>query len=284
MDNKSKKSNSRKKKIWLLYALMGICIVAVIVFAVLLGTDLYTNWQSQSYYSNLSDGIETRPRPTGGPRPTQGATDSGDDTGEEAPDVQEIIWEPYVDFEALNERFPGVVGWIKLDGTPIDYPIMQYTDNDFFLDRLPDGTSHRSGSIFLDYSNNPDFSDRVIALYGHAMRTQDMFGSLKNFREQKFYEEHPVAHIYTPTADYELVLIAGYRVPASEPPPFTFGDDEAFLRHIESIKRRSSENYFVSDVEVGPDDRIVNLCTCTYEFENARLIIVGKLVVISEPH
>ena len=279
MDNNSKR---KKKKGWLLYILLALSIAAAIVFAVLLGIELYTNWQSQSFYNDMTDGIETRPRPTGNPKPTPdnagGSGDNGDDTSVGEPDIPEDAWEPYMDFEALRERYPGIVGWIKIEGTVIDYPIMQWTDNSFFLDHLPDGTSHRSGSIFLDYRNSPDFSDKSSAIYGHAMRTQDMFGSLKNFREQEFYESHRVAHIYTPEKDYELVLIAGYRVPADEPPPFTFRDGEDFLNHIENTKRLSREYYFVSDVEVGPDDRIVNLCTCTYEFENARLIIVGKLV------
>ena len=278
-NNMENKSKPKKKRAWLLYIMLTISIAAVAVFGVLLGIELYTNWQSQSFYSDLSTGIETRPQGPDRPRPTPSpVAEGGGDAGAGAPDpgLEEAAFEPFMDFEALGERFPGIVGWIKLDGTAIDYPIMHWTDNDYFLGRLPDGTVHRSGSIFLDYRNSPDLLDKSILLYGHASRTQEMFGSLRNFRGQEFYEAHPIVYIYTPTMDYELVLIAGYLVDSgTETPPMSFRDDEAFLKHIGDIKRRS---FFKSGVDVGPDDRIVSLCTCAYDFDNARLIIVGKLV------
>ena len=282
-----KKPNLRRKKNWLLYALLGVSIAAVVTFSVLLGIELYTNWQSQQFYSDLSSGIETRPRAPGYSRPPESAPPStptpSPENGEEPeveddPIEEEFVWEPYVDFEALSEMFPGIVGWIKLDGTAIDYPIMQGSNNSFYLGHLPDGTSHRSGSIFLDYRSSPDFSDKSSLIYGHESRTQDMFGSLKNYREQEFYETHPVIYIYTPERDYELVLIAGYLVDSgvdAEIPPLGFRNDEAFLSHIQNIRRRS---FFRSDVEVGPDDRIVSLATCAYDYTNARWIIVGILV------
>ena len=280
--DKKDKRNKKNKKAWPLYALLAASIVAVAIFSVLLGRELYTNWQSQSFYSELSSDIETRPQATAAPRPSPtpggtGAEDAG--SGDSAPDEQEdAAFVPYMDFEALGEKFPGVVGWIKLEGTAIDYPIMHWTDNDYFLGHLPDGTSHRSGSIFLDYRNSPDFMDKSILIYGHASRTQEMFGSLKNYRGQEYYDAHPHAYIYTPERDYALLFIAGYLVDSgTETPPMSFKDEEAFLKHIDDIKRRS---FFRSDVVVGPDDRIVNLCTCAYDFDNARLILVGKLVEI----
>jgi len=201
---------------------------------------------------------------------------NGDDIDGEGTDVPEEVWEPYMDFRALSEGFSGIVGWIKLEGTAIDYPIMQWTNNSYFLSRLPDGTSHRSGSVFLDYRNNADFSDKGNSIYAHESKTQDMFGSLKNYRRQEFYEEHPTVYIYTPVKDYELVLIAGYLVDSGvEIPPLGFKDEDAFFSHIDNIKSRS---FFKSDVSVGPDDRLVNLCTCAYDYTNARWIIVGKLV------
>jgi len=273
----------KNRKARLLYVLLVASIVAVAIFAVLLGRELYTNWQSRSFYSDLTADIEKRPHDTGHPRPSPSPSGAGDgeDAGageQETDEPEEAAWTPYMDFVALGEKFPGAVGWIKLEGTAIDYPIMHWTDNDYFLGHLPDGTSHRSGSIFLDYRNSPDFSDKSILIYGHASRTQEMFGSLKNYRGQDYYDTHPAAYIYTPDRDYALFFVAGYLVDSgTETPPMSFKDDEDFLKHIENIKRRS---FFESEIEVGPNDRIVNLCTCAYDFDNARLILVGKLVEI----
>jgi len=283
---KEQKTNKKKKTNWLLYVLLIISAASVLTFGVLLGIELYTNWQSQSYYSNLSSGIETRPREPGYSRPPSttsppgGNADTGQAGGQNEPNEpgDTFVWEPYVDFEALRESYPGIVGWIKLEGTQIDYPVMQAENNWYYLGRLPDGTSHRSGSVFLDYRSSPDFSDKSMLIYGHYSRTHDMFGALEDYRKKGFYEEHPVIYIYTPERDYEMVLIAGYLVDSgvgAEVPPLRFKDDDTFLSHIEKIKRLS---FFTSGVEVGPDDRIVSLATCAYDFTNARLIIVGKLI------
>jgi len=272
-----KKKMKKKNKIILLYVLLGVCVTAFLVFGGWLGYELYMDRQSQQYYTTLSGGVETRPREPGysKPAPSTPTQTPGEEDDTEEPE-EEFVWEPYVDFAALNDVYPGIVAWIKLEGTPLDYPIMQTDNNYFFLSHLPDGTKHRSGSVFLDYRNSPDFSDKNSCLYGHWSRSDDMFGVLKNYRNQAFFDENPVIHIYTPEADFELVLFAGYLVDSGvEQPTIKFRDDEHFMGYIKDKTRRS---FFKSDVEVTADDRIVSLCTCAYDYTNARFIVVGKLV------
>jgi len=271
----------RKRQGVYLYILLGICLAAVLVFGGWLGYELFTDWQSSSYYSALAADVETRPRSPGDrpPRPVAPPSGGGyenETNGDEYPEYVEDPWVPYVDFEVLSERFPGIVGWIRLDGTQLDYPIVQGTDNNFYLGHLPDRTRHRSGSIFMDFRNEPDFSDRNTLIYGHMSRTDDMFGALKHYRTQAFFDQNPVMYIHTPETDFQLVIFAGYIVDSGvESPTIRFRDDESFEEYIASIRRRSE---FRSDVEVTAQDRIVSLCTCQYDFDNARLVIVGKLV------
>ena len=260
----------------MLNIMLGVCIAAFLIFGGWLGYELYMDWQSQQYYTTLSAGIEVRPREPGYSKPPTPSAPPSEGEVVDEPEEEEIVWVPYVDFVALAERYPGVIGWIKLDGTALDYPIMQTDNNWYYLGYLPDGTKHRSGSVFMDHRNAPDFSDRNTMLYGHESRTEDMFGVLKNFRKQEFFEANPVMYIYTPEGDFQLALLAGYLVDSGvEQPTRVFRDDEHFLRYITDIKRRS---FFKSDVEVSVDDRIVSLCTCAYDYTNARLIIVGKLI------
>jgi len=303
-DNKKKSEKQR----W--YVVLGVSTAAFLVFGGLLGLELFLGWQSQSYYAALVDGIETRtrapsnpvPMPTVPPMLSPGEEDGGngaycsdcgidcqltsDKAGVfsdrcvrerfEEPAYDEEEWVPYVDFEALGEEFPGIVGWIRLEGSLIDYPLMQWTDNDYFLRHLPDGTRHRSGSIFLDFRNSQDFSDINTLLYGHETSTEDMFGALKNYRRQEFYDSNTFMQIYTPQGDYQLAIFAAYLVDSGhESPPLSFLDDEAFASHIADIRQRS---FFTSGVEVDAGDRIVSLCTCAYDFANARLVVVGKLM------
>ena len=259
----------------ILRVILAVCILAVVVFAAALVRELLIDRQSQSFYSDLTAGIEKRPQENEpGQTGAEPPRDSGNDDSPVTRPGDE--WVPYVDFGALNAKYPGTVGWLRLEGTFLDYPVMQYTDNVYFLAHLPDGTEHRSGSIFLDYRNSGDFSDKSILIYGHESRTQEMFAILKSYREQVFYEANPVIYLHTPQNDYRIVLFAGYLADSQrEQPPLYFDDDESFLEYIGHLRGMS---FFNSSVEVKAEDRIVSLVTCAYDFNDARLVIAGVLV------
>jgi len=258
---------NKKKKA--LFVILGVCILAVVFFTTMIVRELLIDRQSQTFFDNLAAEVERRPDSPG----TGGAQHGLGQTGET--DTTEA-WLPYVDFDSLRHVLPGIVGWIKLDASPIDYPVMQYSDNDYFLERLPDGTQHRNGSIYLDYRNNSDFSDKSILIYGHETREGVMFGVLKNYRDQDFYEANPIINLHSPEKDFKIILFAGHVAHSiRDHPPLQFQSDEEFLAYIEHIKRNS---VFRSDVEVSANDRIVSLVTCTYDFDDARLIIVGKIL------
>jgi len=261
----------RKKQI-ILRVILAVSIIAAVIFATALVRELYIDRQSRSYYLGMLAGIETRPCEPGY-QETEEPVETGQPQQSDDPVNQ---WIPYVDFNTLNDTYPGIVAWIKLEGSMIDYPVMQYTDNVYFLSHLPDGTQHRNGSIFLDYRNNSDFSDRSILIYGHELRTQDMFAALKNYRDQEFFDANPILYLYTPQQDYTIVLFAGHLAHSGrDHPPLIFPDDEMFLSYIEELKKVS---LFNSDVTVTADDTIVSLCTCAYDFDEARLVLTGILV------
>ena len=288
MDNNT---NSSRKKIRFLYFVFGVSLAAIIFCAAGLALELYTKGQGQAYYAALSMAQNTD-------RYNNTTNNMANNITTEMPDVNNIIgtaiyevtpvvfeetpYVPYVphvpsvDFDPLKEMFPDIVAWISSPGTVIDYPVMQANDNCFYLSRLPDGTHNKMGSIFLDYRNSADFSDSNILIYGHDMNSGDMFGTLRNYANQSFYEEHYRMFIYTPERDYELILFAGYILDSSvETPPMGFRSEEAFDDYIADIKQRS---IFISDVTASYGDRLVFLCTCTGRTRDERLIIVGKLV------
>jgi len=295
VQNESKRKTYKRKKI-LLYTLLALSITGVVVCVAGLGYELYTSWHSQRYYASMASDIESRPRdfsdidladlqastaPSGmSPDPAGAPGTSGGSGGSFSGSysTENLAWQPYIDFEEEGVSYPGLSAWIRLESTLLDYPVMKWTNNSYFLGHLPDGSKNRSGSVFLDYRNNTDFTDKNTLIYGHESRIGEMFGSLKNFRRQAFYDENPIIYIFTPDKDYALVLFSAYLLDSGvETPPMKFRNDAAFENHIKDIKRRS---FFRADVEVGVDDKIVSLCTCAYDYTNARLIVVGKLVVI----
>ena len=187
-----------------------------------------------------------------------------------------------MDFSSLQEINPEIIGWIRGEGTGIDYPVMQTDNNSYYLTHLYNGEYNNNGSIFMDYRNNGDLSDKNTVLYGHHMRNDVlMFGSLKEYNDQEFYEANPTMAIYTPDGDYMIELISGTVENGDyEFIRFHFESDEAFLNYVEELRSRST---FTSGVEVQAEDQIISLCTCSYERNNARYMVVGRLVPLYQP-
>lgn len=185
-----------------------------------------------------------------------------------------------VNFDKLLSMNPDTVGWINMEGGQLDYPIVRGPDNDYYLRRLFDGTYNWNGSIFMDYRNAPDFSDRNTFIYGHNMGNGTMFAVLLNYSTPGFYEQNPELILVTPDASYYLRPFSGYVTTANAGAyRMEFEDDESFSTYLETIIGWSE---FVSDVEVTEKDRIVTLSTCSYLFNNARYVLHCKLDLVGK--
>ncbi|WOC31426.1 MULTISPECIES: class B sortase [Caproicibacterium] len=183
---------------------------------------------------------------------------------------------PQIDFQNLKVTCPSAVAWIYSSGTPIDYPVVQAKDNKFYLSHRADNTSNENGAVFLNKSNSPNFTDDNSILFAHHLATGDMFTSLEKYRDQAYYKEHPTMDLMTPSATYKVELIAGYVLDGDSPIfPTRFATVEAQEQFLQNARKHS---VFTSKVQVTPKDRLLTLCTCTYDFDNARLAVIGKLV------
>lgn len=181
-----------------------------------------------------------------------------------------------LDFVPLKEINKEIVAWLFLEGTPIDYPVLQTDNNRYYLNHLYTGEKNQSGSLFLDYRNTGLFTERNTVIYGHSMNNNTMFGSLKLYKRQDFYDHHPTMQLFTPEGDYLIELICGTVEDGNyEFVQFTFADEDAFTEYVDAQRSRST---FQSNVELEPGDRIISLCTCSYEWRNARYMIIGRLV------
>ena len=182
-----------------------------------------------------------------------------------------------VNFEALLETNNHVVGWLYCEGTPINYPVVQYKNNDYYLHRDINRKYLSSGTLFVDFRCGPLGTEQNHIIYGHNMRNSTtMFGSLMNYKKQAYYDEHPVIYYLTPNGDYRIDLFAGYVTGADADvyfPSFGTADDfDAVLRY--AIKRST----FKTDVTVTGEDHVVMLSTCSTESNSARYVAFGKLV------
>lgn len=178
------------------------------------------------------------------------------------------------DFAALQAVNPDVLAWITIPDTGIDYPVVQGDDNQYYLKRLVTGEWNKSGSIFLDCQASPDFSDPYSIIYGHNMLNGTMFSDLMKFKEQAFYDAHPSGTLETPDATYTILFFAGIVADVKSPVWNTAQTKAELPEWAAGMKELSC---FDSQVTPTENDRIVALATCTYEFSNARFVLLGIL-------
>ena len=185
-----------------------------------------------------------------------------------------------VNFDVLREEGPDIIGWLYCADTLINDPVVQGGDNDYYLYRLPNGSSNANGSLFVDFRNLPDFTDRNTIIYGHHMQSGKMFGTLVKYKNQSYYDEHPVLWLLTPELAYRIDLIAGIVTPSDSDSYEVFDSDEELKAHLEMAVENST---FVSNVGIEDVDRIVTLSTCSYEYATARYVLIGKLTPAEYP-
>ena len=200
------------------------------------------------------------------PTPAPDAAQKSDGTGESAP-IQ-------VDFASLQRQCPDVIGWLYCPYTPINCPVVWGSDNSYYLNHLPDGSKNNNGSLFADYREAGDFSGWNTVIYGHNMKSGAMFGSLKEYRAQEYFDAHPVLYLLTPEKSYKVVLFAGAEVNLASPVYRFPAEKEDRDRAVESCLAAST---FVSGVTSGSDSRILTLSTCINGKEDVRYVLLGEL-------
>ena len=208
---------------------------------------------------------------------SQSENGSMEDQDQGAQDItSESVSQIEIDFAALQEYNPDIIAWIRIPGTVIDYPVLQGPDNNKYLRHTPDGEYNIAGSIFLEFSNSPVFSDNHSIIYGHHFRGsyRPMFTQLVDYKSRDFFDSHPAAELYTPAGKYIIRFFSCYVTKLGDNAWRTQLDEAAFSDWIRSV---SSKALYDTGVLPTENDRVVTLSTCSTEYENARFVIHGIL-------
>lgn len=179
-----------------------------------------------------------------------------------------------VDFEKLKQENDDIIAWLYCEGTPINYPVVQAEDNSYYLRRGTDGKYSLSGTLFVDYRNKDDFADNNTIIYGHNMKNDTMFGILTEYQNQDYFSEHPKMYLLTPDKEYRVQLVAGVTVSSTSSIyklPLADEDKEAFISEM------LEKSTFKSGYTFSSNDRFVILSTCSYVYNDARYVLIGKL-------
>ena len=184
-------------------------------------------------------------------------------------------------FEELMALNPDVCAWLSIEGTHIDYPVVQGTDNVTYVNTDVYGAFSLSGSIFLDYRNASDFTDSYSLIYGHHMDGEVMFGELAYFLEQAYFEEYATGLLYLPERTCRIEWFASFQTDAYDERVFTPGNlsDSQQTVLLEWVRENALQ---YREIGVTEQDQLLALSTCSDASTNARTILLGRLVQITE--
>ena len=255
-----------------------ICIILIAVFVALLGASTYfiydysrqANEQSE-LYDSLAEAVDQAQK-----------SDEANEPVEEIPYNEEKTILP--EYAELFLQNMDMVGWIKVEDTNINYPVMHTPDNpDFYL-------KHGFDKGYTDYGcpyvqENCDAqepSDNVI-IYGHHMKNGSMFCDLERFKSKDFYKEHKIISFNTLTdkCEYEIVAVFKTFVYSDSPEAFKyyrFVNAETSEQFDEYIAKCKELSLYDTGVSAQYGDKLITLSTCEYSRTNGRLVVVAKRV------
>lgn len=180
------------------------------------------------------------------------------------------------DFNELKQINKEVKGWIQVNGTNINYPYVQASDNDFYLNHSFDKSSNGAGWIFMDYRNNPQEYDKNTIIYGHGRNNTSMFGTLKNILKSSWFKDsnNYVIKLATEQENSLWEVFSVYKIPTtSDYLQIKFSSDEEFQNFANKLIERSAYNF---NTPVNSTDKIITLSTCWNDEE--KVVMHAKLI------
>lgn len=180
------------------------------------------------------------------------------------------------DFNELKQINKEVRGWIQVNGTNINYPYVQASDNDFYLNHSFDKSSNGAGWIFMDYRNNPQEFDKNTIIYGHGRSNTSMFGTLKNILKSSWFKDsnNYVIKLATEQENSLWEVFSVYKIPTtSDYLQIKFSSDEEFQNFANKLIERSAYNF---NTPVNSTDKIITLSTCWNDEE--KVVMHAKLI------
>lgn len=201
----------------------------------------------------------------------------------DTPEIEEDEPERILQVKELKEQYPDVVGWIEIEGTNINYPVMQCEDNDFYMDHNYKKEKAKTGSIFLDKDYDWSIPSSNLLMYGHNKRNgTTMFSELLKYKEESFYQNYPIIKFTTveEDAEYEIIAVFLSRV--------YYKSEKNVFRYYYFINAKNEKEYndFVKNAKKASlydtgktaeyGDQLMTLSTCEYSQEDGRFAVVAR--------
>ena len=186
--------------------------------------------------------------------------------------------------EELKKQNNDIVAWLEIPNTKINYPVLQTSDNEYYMTHTYKKENSKDGSIFLDKDYNWDLPSSNLLIYGHNNRNGNMFEDLLKYEDESYYKEHPTIEFTTLDEDctYEIIAVFKSRV--------YYKSEENVFRYYFFINAENEDeyNYYVEEskkaslydtgktAEYG--EQLLTLSTCEYSQEDGRFVIVARKI------
>lgn len=280
-----KKEVVKKKKSDRLQKYGGIiCIgIAMVCFLIYFGLE-YSNYKGNKETQHLQE-LKQQALDE---MPTARLGDAREVSEEETTETEgaEESQEPVIlpEYSAIYEENNDFVGWLKIDDTIIDYPVMQSkNDEDYYLTHTFSREEDKNGTLFIDARNDIVNRSTNIIIYGHNMRSSAMFGSLKKYMDESYWQAHKTIQFDTiyEKGTYEVVAVCLGKVEYQDEDVFRYYDflnaenEEQFDTFLKNIEESAA---FADENAISYGDKLLTLSTCNNYVENGRLYIVAKEV------
>lgn len=179
------------------------------------------------------------------------------------------------EFDHLQQINQDYLGWIKVEGTNINYPVVQGVDNDFYLTHNFHKEPDKVGSIYMDYRNSNNELDKNVIIYGHNMKDQSMFATLRHFLDEEFFNENKTITLEFSDNEYEWEVFSAYVTRETDWMEVDFNEPSNFLDFAGNM---SNKSYNSSSSDINENDQIITLATCTSHVDDERVVVHGKLI------
>ena len=186
-------------------------------------------------------------------------------------------------YETLYKKNKKLIGWLKIADTNIDYPVMQTSNNEYYLDHNFDQEYDKNGSLFLDKDCNAAFPNTNMIIYGHHMKSGKMFGNLNYYSKESYYKEHPQIQFDTIYEEgiYDIMYVFRSRI---------YNEDEVVFKYYQFLDVNSEDEFYSAMDEMARlslydtgvyaeyGDKLITLSTCDNSEEDGRFVVVAKKV------
>ena len=187
------------------------------------------------------------------------------------------------EYEKIHQKNQKLIGWVKIDDTIIDYPVMQTVNNEYYLDHNFNQEEDRNGCIFMDYQCDVVKGCDNIILYGHHMKSGKMFGSLNKYSKESYYEEHPTIQFDTiyEKGTYQVMYVFRSKVYSEEDVTFKyyqFINAASEMEFNSYLNEMAALSLYDTGVTAGYGDKLLTLSTCDYQEKAGRFVVVAKKI------